>query len=221
MPGDKKQSAENRTLTFFGVITASVTHELNNVLSIVTEYTGLLEDLLTGEEQGRPQNRDRFRKITQNISEQLKREKEIIKLLNRFSHRVDTPLLEFNINEHLTDIVRLSHRFASLKKVNLHLSLPDEQLFITSSPFDLQYCVFKCIELALECSNPEDSIGIKLNKVNDKIIISLKAPTLMENESMEYKMAHIVDTIRCLGGEFKFPAQNDETENSFALIIPF
>jgi len=41
-----KNLLHKKELEFFGKITACISHELNNVLSIINEYTGLLEDLM-------------------------------------------------------------------------------------------------------------------------------------------------------------------------------
>ena len=104
-------------LAFFGTITASVSHELNNVLSIINEYSGLLDDLVSGDNKDKPIEKERIQKIALNIAKQIKREQGIIKLLNRFAHRVDNTLVKFNLNELVTDITRLSQRFASLKRI--------------------------------------------------------------------------------------------------------
>jgi len=41
-------------LKFFGKMTASISHELKNVLAIINENAGLLEDLCAMAEKGRP-----------------------------------------------------------------------------------------------------------------------------------------------------------------------
>ena len=105
-------------LAFFGTITASVSHELNNILSIINEYSGLLDDLILAESKGKPIEKVRIQKIALNIAEQIKRQRDIIKLLNRFAHRVDVPIAQFNLNELVNDIIKLSQRFASLRRIS-------------------------------------------------------------------------------------------------------
>ena len=62
-----KNLLHKKELEFFGKITACISHELNNVLSIINEYTGLLEDLTLGEAV----DKNRIQKITKSISEQI------------------------------------------------------------------------------------------------------------------------------------------------------
>ena len=49
-------------LSFFGTISASVSHELNNVLSIINEYAGLLDDLVTADKKGIPFENEKIKK---------------------------------------------------------------------------------------------------------------------------------------------------------------
>jgi C4-dicarboxylate-specific signal transduction histidine kinase len=190
-------------LAFFGKITASVSHELNNVLSIINEYSGLLEDLMFACERGKPIDKDRIQQIAQNISEQIKRKKKIIKLLNRFAHRVDTTIANFDLYELLNDITRLSRRFANLKKVNLEISLPEVQTNITNSPFLLQHTVFRIIDLALENSNSNDTISISTDKEKSFEVIKINTPDIPENEQSNEKISFISQLMNTIGGEFQ------------------
>jgi signal transduction histidine kinase len=175
-------------LAFFGKITASVSHELNNVLSIINEYSGLLDDLMLADDRGKPVEKDRIKKIALNIAEQIKREQEIIKLLNRFAHRVDAPILQFNLNELVNDIIRLSRRFAALKKVSLEITLPQETISITNFPFGVQHAIFSCLDLALDYANPNDSITAVLDIEKSQAIIQITCRPTNKNEQTEKKL---------------------------------
>jgi signal transduction histidine kinase len=213
------ENLDKDALTFFGVITASVSHELNNVLSIISEYSGLLEDLVLADDQGRPIDKERIRKIAQNIAEQINREKKIIKLLNRFAHRVDAPIMEFNLNELLGDIVRLSTRFASLKKVTLEISLPEEHITIVNNPLAVQYSIFLCLNLALEFSTAQNSIYTKLAKDNSQAIITIVTTLVGTDQDTIDKLEYIAVILKNLGGEITFMTRG-LNERVFRLTIP-
>ncbi len=212
-------SRHQKELAFFGKITASVSHELNNVLSIINENSGLLDDLMYVVEQGKPFDKDRISKIAQNISAQIKRKKNIIKLLNRFAHRVDAQIINFDLNELLNDIINLSRRFASLKRVNLEITLTDSQTNITNSPFVLQHIVFLIIILALEFCDSKDTIFIqaKKNESGENIIIT--TPLIEENEDTKEKMEFISKLTKTISGEIK-TEENENNTQLFKLLIP-
>ena len=215
----KRTLSEKNDLKFFGTITASVSHELNNVISIINEYSGLLEDLLQANDQGNSLDREKILKIAQNITEQIKREKKIIKLLNRFAHRVDAPVAEFNLNELLNDIVRLSKRFASLKKVELDISLPEEQINITNNPFAVQHIIFLCLNLSLEFSAALNTISVTLDKEKSRALITIVTSPLEKGKETETKLDYISNTIGSVGGEF-ICITNNESNQIFKLYLP-
>jgi signal transduction histidine kinase len=199
-------------LDFFGTITASVSHELNNVLSIINEYSGLLDDLVSADNKGIPMEKERIKKIALNIAEQIKREQGIIKLLNRFAHRVDTPIVQFNLNDLVHDIIRLSQRFASLKKVSLDFTLPKESINITNNPYGVQHAFFSCLNLALDFSNINDSISTILNKEESQVIINITSRRINKNEQSEKKLEFISLIIKNVGGFINLKSINENSQ---------
>jgi signal transduction histidine kinase len=138
-----------RGMTFFGTITASLSHEINNVLAIVGELSGLLGDLIHGAASGRPLDAGRLAGISSRINDQVERGKQLVKRLNRFAHTVDQPVTAVSVNETMELITTLCQRFARLKKVSLETAFPEQDLVIESSSFGLMQAVQLCIDLAL------------------------------------------------------------------------
>jgi signal transduction histidine kinase len=206
-------------LAFFGTITASVSHELNNVLSIINEYSGLLDDLVIADDKGKPIDKERIKKIALNIAEQIKREQEIIKLLNRFAHRVDAPIVQFNLNDLVNDVTRLSRRFASLKKVSLEITLPKQTINIINYPFGVQHAIFSCLNLALDFSNTNDSISTILDKEQSQAVINVTSRPIEKNEQSEKKLASISLIIKNVGGMIDTILTNDDSHIT-KLILP-
>ena len=217
---DNNQLLHKNDLAFFGTITASVTHELNNILSIINEYSGLLDDMVMAAEKGKPIKEERIQRIAQNIAEQIKREQGVIKLLNRFAHRVDNPLVTFNLNELVTDITRLSQRFASLKKIELEITLPEDQIRLTNNSFAVQHVIFSCLKLALECSNMADSIKIILEENESKAIIKIESPAVEKNKGTEDMLNFISVLSKNLGGDIE-NIRVDKNRHLQQISIPF
>jgi signal transduction histidine kinase len=190
-------------LAFFGTITASVSHELNNILSIINEYSGLLDDLTSVNNKEKPIEKEKIQKIAINIAKQIKREESIIKLLNRFAHRIDNTLVTFNLNELVADITRLSQRFASLKKIELEIKVPDEPITLTNNPFAIQHVIFLCFKLALDYSNLEDNISIILEADESLAIIKIESPAVQKNEESEKITNSISVLSKNLGGNIE------------------
>ena len=72
-------AANTLGLQFSGSMTASISHELKNVLAIVNENGGLLGDLAMLVAKGRPLDPERLKTISGNIHRQVQRADVIIK----------------------------------------------------------------------------------------------------------------------------------------------
>jgi signal transduction histidine kinase len=208
-----------KELEFFGRITASISHELNNVLSIINEYSGLLDDLMFAAEQGKPLDENKIRKIAQNISDQIKRQRDIIKHLNKFAHRVDAPTTQFNLNELVNDITRLTQRFASLRKVNLVTLLPDGDITLTNNPFSLQHIIFLCFDLALESSNPNDNISIQFQNDESNVIIEIISPPVTKETMTSDKFDFLTSLSKNINSELIISKTNENLQ-LFKICVP-
>ena len=76
-------------LHYFGMVSASVSHELKNVLAILNENAGLLQDFAAMAEQGLPLDPDRIRRLAATMLGQIDRGDAIINRMNRFAHSAD------------------------------------------------------------------------------------------------------------------------------------
>ena len=163
-------------LKFFGTITASVTHELNNVISIINQTGGLLEDLLAGAKQNQQIEPEKLRRIAEKVSSQTERGIKIIKRLNNFAHSTDESIGSFDLSELLENLGALLERFVSLKGASLILELSKNSLELTNNRFKVQQATFLALKAILSLAQKSDSIIISLSETDSdrQIIIQLK-----------------------------------------------
>jgi len=143
-------------LAFFGAITASVTHELNNVLGTIEQITGLMEDMAYTATQGKPITPEQVNDVVERSNRQSERGIALVKRLNAFAHSTDAADARLDLGETLRNLMALVERLARIKKVDLAVSLPDTGIFARGSSFLLQQAVFRVIRLALSQA-PENS----------------------------------------------------------------
>lgn len=140
-----KETAE-KELAFFGRITAGFTHEMKNILAIIKESTGLMEDLLALTKEAPFPHWDRFSHRVKVIQQQVQRGVELAARLNRFAHSADEAVARVDLNELAEQLTRLSERFARLKDVVLKASPAESSPALVTSPVDLQMAVFTLME---------------------------------------------------------------------------
>lgn len=145
---------------FFGRMSASMTHEIKNVLAIINERAGLLNDLTMMAEKGLPLDGQRLSAISVKIMEQVRRADGIMKNMNVFAHSVDEPTRTVNLDEVIAMVVTLSARFAVNRGITLGQSPSAHPLSITTSPFLLANLIWLCLDRAMDMVGADKTITI-------------------------------------------------------------
>ncbi|MEJ2223013.1 MAG: sensor histidine kinase, partial [Desulfobacterales bacterium] len=104
---------------FFGKMTASISHEIKNVMAIINENAGLLEDLALLAERGAAIEPQRLINMSGTVMKQVGRADAILKNMNRLAHSIDESIKTIDLNNILELLVALSDRFASMRGVDL------------------------------------------------------------------------------------------------------
>lgn len=136
-------------LTFFGTISASISHELKNALAIINESAGLIEDFTVMVQKGLPLDPERLKTVAVRIQKQVHRADGIVKNMNRFAHSVDDPLKEVDPEETLDFMSVLAHRLAERQGVALEAAKAQTGVKIVTDPFRLQNLLWHCIRFLL------------------------------------------------------------------------
>ncbi len=163
----REQLLREEVFCFFGTITASLSHEINNVFAIINELSGLLDDFFHAAENGTPLNVEKLRGSTQRIAAQVERGQKYVKRLNGFAHTVDDRQNTIELNETVEAITALCRRFGTLRRVELETRLPEASPRIEGSAFNLQHIIFRCIDIVLHASRQGDVVRIDIEPQDD------------------------------------------------------
>lgn len=136
-------------LRFFGAVTASLSHEIKNVLAIINENAGLLDDVSVLAKKGRPIDIERMERIAATLLRSVKRADDVVKNLNRFAHSVDSEMARVDLREFVSLACALFGRFASMRGVAFVTVMPDEAVPVTTRPFHLKQLLWRCFDYAM------------------------------------------------------------------------
>jgi signal transduction histidine kinase len=143
-------SMEKREAAFMGRITANATHEMKNVLAIIKEYAGLLQDILARSDKNSIPSSEKMTRSIESIRGQVQRGVELTEHLNRFAHSPDETIGTFELNLTVSQIVYLSRRLAGLKEISLEAAQQNQAITIVSDPLKAQMLIFQCIDVLLD-----------------------------------------------------------------------
>lgn len=159
---DYQESIGECGLHCFGSISASISHELKNVLTIINENAGLLEDLSLMAEKGLPLDPARLNSLAAGIGKQIQRADGIIRNMNRFAHSADIRVKNINLGDTLALSVALSCRLAALKSVKLNIMQPPHPIMVTIHLFYFHNLIWLCLKEILERAGVEKEITLTL-----------------------------------------------------------
>jgi C4-dicarboxylate-specific signal transduction histidine kinase len=192
---DTPQSRED--IRFFGTVSASVSHEIKNVLAVINEAAGLLEDLALMAERGMPLDPERLKRATATILGQVRRGDGIVRNMNAFAHSADeagaAPQADLAVALPLA--AGLFARLADMRQVTLRLAdAPPAMLPVAG--FDLMRLLHRAVLAALDAMGKGDTLTLSASAAPQGAHIVLSAPdrTLAAPDDPEFAaLASAVD----------------------------
>lgn len=185
------------SLAFFGSVNASISHELKNIMAIISETAGLLNDLADMASGEAPIKLDMLRSCTGSISEEIQRGFLTIRQMNRFSHSVDTPVVSVDLMDLLDRVSNLSGYLSFSGKIRIE-PCRGARPVATTSPFLLQAIIYQALSASFQNTGPGGEMTIAVSPKNDsawRIRItgfSIKEYELFPDERIR-KMAESID----------------------------
>ncbi len=172
-------------LKFFGKMTASISHELKNVLAIINENAGLLEDLCAMAEKGKPVDPGRIKTAAGKVIKQVKRGDVIIRRLNQYAHSVDELDCDVDVNDILVLVTGLAGRIALVRGINFETDQMTDPVIINTNPFLLETLVWLFLDYAMEASGEGKTVSVTAEKQHGNAVIrfsKLKGLAAMQPE---------------------------------------
>lgn len=153
-------------LQFFGKMSASISHEIKNVLAIINENTGLIEDYTLMAEKGTPFDPGKFKSLAERVGAQVRRADAIVKNMNAFAHSIDDLTKAIDLSDFLEFARALFARFAVMRGIALESKPSERSLMITTSPFFLLNLTWLCLNFAMDAAGSEKAVGLSAIKTD-------------------------------------------------------
>jgi len=179
-----KNEPTNTRTGFLGCITAGTTHELNNVLAVIQESAGLMEDLILLSPKSEQNPREAFIQSLAAINNQIHRGVTLLTHLNRLVHSSDEKTKTINLRQTIEGMITLCQRFAKMKQAELTSAETFPELDLSTQPLTLQMAIFSGIQVCLDNAVIGDRIKLGSEKKGNQISIHI---LIENNASIERK----------------------------------
>jgi signal transduction histidine kinase len=211
---DAIEIQDNRDLAFFGKINASISHELKNIFAIISEASGLLNDLAVLAEKGKKIDMGMIKTCSQDIEEEIQRGFATIKEMNTFSHSVDRSIASVSPVDLVTLMVNIASYLSYASKVKINVSDVAEYQILTC-PYRLQQLIYQALVYSYRTTGPEGEITVSFHaETNGDVRISFS--DLGEKGDAKFP----VEEMSTIAGSIHAKVRAVDEFESFDIIFP-
>ncbi len=172
--GQKPEIITETGLQFFGRMSASISHEIKNVLAIINENAGLLEDFSLMADRGVPIDPGRLKTMAEKVKLQISRADGIIKNMNRLAHSIDENITTVDLDQTIELVIALTARIAAMRGVKVDLQLPGSPLTIPTAPFFLMNLLWLCLDFSMSASGDEKRVELVVEETENSVRIRFR-----------------------------------------------
>ncbi len=172
--GGKPEIMAETGLQFFGRMSASISHEIKNVLAIINENAGLLEDFSFMADRGMPIDPARLKVMAETVKKQIGRADGIIKNMNRFAHSIDQTITTVDLDQTIELVIALTARIAAMRGVRVDLQLPGSPVTIPTAPFFLMNLIWLCLDFSMAASGDEKRVELVVEETENSVRIRFR-----------------------------------------------
>lgn len=206
-----RKEVQDVGLFFFGKMSASISHELKNVLAIINENAGLAEDLIAMAEKGRPLDVSRIKSLASKVKDQVKRGDEIVKTMNKFAHSADMPKASIIPTEFLDLVAALSRRLAAIKGFELEVFCDKGLREVVTNPFFLENLLWSFIEHAIADTGEEKKLTLFAEESDGKLRLGLRRSRFQPGSlGKAFPGERELDLAEVIGGEIGIDPEKGE-----------
>jgi two-component system NtrC family sensor kinase len=160
-------------LASIGRLAAGVAHEINNPLAIISEKSGLMEDLI-GTMSDFPR-REKFFQLTESIRISVDRCSTITHRLLGFARRMDVEIESLDLNEVVKEVFGFLEKEAFHRNIEVQLQLADNLPPIFSDHGQLQQVFLNILNNAFTAVNDNGVVIIRSWEDNpDRVAVSIQ-----------------------------------------------
>lgn len=197
---------------------ANVSHEFNNVITVISELSGLLNDLSLLSKKGRPIPPEKIESITENISKQIARGKHLISHMNRFSHSADEIPKTVALQSIIENMQVLTERIFKNRQTGISVIPSSEEYSLKTDPFELRRVLFACMDCFQDASSSNISIAVHCSENGKELEVQMTGQIEKNSQDAFRRLEELQKQTTEFNGRLLF----EQTENQIRirLVLP-
>jgi light-regulated signal transduction histidine kinase (bacteriophytochrome) len=178
-------------LAFFAKIGADITHEMRNVLSIVGENAGLLDDQLARARGRKVPDPEKLKKVAERIARQVKKGVEVMERFSQFAHAADEQTGSLDLTALVEGVAFLVQRHVRHLGGSLKTALPDHSVPVTTNPFCLQHALFRCLQMVWQYAEKSVPVTVELSNQESSATLTVSGTAAPESDELPGRLSEL------------------------------
>ena len=196
----------------FAKVSASISHEIKNTMSIINENAGLLDDLVVmGGGEG--VSSERVKAAADTIARQVSRTNAMMTHLNRFAHSADYDTGQESLLDIISLVVPLTVRQAAAKRLDISTHCP-ENIQIHTHLLPLHALLYLTLRLLIDHSGDADTIIIQGDVKDGSVSVCFTAACVSDAFMTSFSAGELPVLLA------KLKANSSNDENRLCLAFP-
>ncbi|MCB2199711.1 hypothetical protein KQI63_09915 [bacterium] len=200
--------ADHDALAFMGAVTASVSHDLSNVLSTIDQVSGLIEDMLIAVERGVAIDPARLEMVQGRLAHQTKRGVTIVRKLNTLGHTTDDPVRQEDLALVFSTLLVLMERMASRRRIQVIFDPEQTGHMVEANPVTLYHLLYHALLLVMDSYSDGGDVTLDLVEEENSTSISIAGHDLASVEGGGDRLAVIHVLADQIGGKAMIDADD-------------
>ena len=158
-------------LQYFGTMLPSHSHEAKNVLAVINENAGLMDDYILMAQKGKSLNLERLSSLSATIRKQVVRLNGLITELRQTAEGIDNNMQEICLVNHARQVSELLSKKAAIRSIRFEVCAREEPILIHAQPVLLLHMLWVCLDYAMGASKQGSQIGLTLEKRTEDAVV--------------------------------------------------
>lgn len=155
---------------FISTTNRLISHELKNILAIISETLGLIDELVQMADDGVKLKPGKLRSLSASILEEVERANGIIRSMNTFAHSVDRITKEVDVGQTVNLVIELSRMDSASRQTRI-LRTDGESCVISTVPLFLERLLSRAVDFSVRGAGPKKEIRVSCRPDADGVRI--------------------------------------------------
>jgi hypothetical protein len=152
------------TLQYFGNMLPSLSHEAKNILAVINENAGLMNDFILMAQKGKTLNLDRLGSLSATIRKQVVRLNTLITDVRQAADGIDNTTQDVCLVHHTRQVSELLSKKAAMRSIQFDVHAMEEPILIHTRPVLLLHIMWACLDYAMNAGEQGRCIRLTLEK---------------------------------------------------------